>query len=64
MMNVAELRDKSVKELQEQLVELAQERFALRMGLASGQLEKTHQVKENRRAIAKVKTILNEKKGE
>ncbi|MDY7025080.1 MAG: 50S ribosomal protein L29 [Pseudomonadota bacterium] len=60
-MNVAELREKSVEELKAQLNELAQERFALRMSLASGQLEKTHLVKENRRAIAQIKTLLNEK---
>ncbi len=60
-MDAQELRDKSVDELQEELLRLRKEQFSLRMQFASGQLGQTHLVKEVRRDIARVKTIMKEK---
>jgi large subunit ribosomal protein L29 len=60
-MNVKELRDKSVTELNTELIRLRKEDFALRMQRASGQLGQTHLLKTNRRDIAKVKTVIREK---
>ena len=60
-MNAQELRDKSVDELQEELLRLRKEQFSLRMQFASGQLGQHHLVKEVRRDIARVKTIMKEK---
>ena len=50
-----------VAELKDELVKLKKEQFNLRFQTATGQLEKTARVKEVRRDIARVKTILREK---
>ncbi len=60
-MKAQELREKSVEELQEELLRLRKEQFSLRMQFASGQLGQTHLVKEARRDIARVKTLMKEK---
>ncbi|CAM3568050.1 50S ribosomal protein L29 [Vibrio aerogenes CECT 7868] len=60
-MKAQDLRDKSVDELNEQLVELLREQFNLRMQAATGQLQQTHNLKAVRRNIARVKTVLTEK---
>jgi large subunit ribosomal protein L29 len=60
-MNVKELRDKSVDELNSELIRLRKEDFGLRMQRASGQLGQTHLLKTNRREIARVKTVMREK---
>ncbi|MGB0445920.1 MAG: 50S ribosomal protein L29 [Pseudomonadales bacterium] len=62
-MNTTELREKSVDELQAQLLELLKDQFNLRMQKASGQLAQSHLLGQARRDIARVKTILNEKAG-
>jgi large subunit ribosomal protein L29 len=59
-MNIAELRKKSSDELQSLLLELAREKFNLRMQQGTGQLSKPSQMKSVRRQIARVKTILTE----
>lgn len=60
-MKTAELRNKSVEELNKHLVELQQEQFKLRMSKATGQLARTHRLKEVRRDIARARTILGQK---
>lgn len=60
-MNAQELRNKSTKELQDQLLDLRKEQFNLRMQKATGQLARPDQVSKVRKNIARVKTILNEK---
>lgn len=60
-MNASELREKSVEELNAELLELLREQFNLRMQHSTGQLEQSHQLKTVRRSIARVKTILTEK---
>lgn len=62
-MNTTELREKSVEELNAELLNLLREQFNLRMQHSTGQLEKTDQLKVVRRNIARVKTILTEKAG-
>jgi large subunit ribosomal protein L29 len=62
-MKANDLRDKSVEELNKELLELTREKFNLRMQKGTGQLARPHQVKAARRNIARVKTILNEKAG-
>ena len=61
-MDVAQIRDKSVDQLDDELLKLKKEQFNLRFQQASGQLENTSRVKEVRRSIARVMTIRNEKK--
>ncbi len=63
-MKAEELREKSVDELQQQLQELYKDQFNYRMQNSTGQLGQVHLVKEVRKDIARVKTILSEKAGE
>ena len=63
-MAVAELREKEESELHEELLKLRKEQFALRMQEASGQLGQFHLLREVRREIARVKTIIVEKQSE
>jgi large subunit ribosomal protein L29 len=63
-MTAIELKDKSVAELQTQLEELLSDQFKLRMQKSTGQLGKSHLIKQTRRNIARVKTVLAQKAGE
>lgn len=60
-MNAAELRDKTVPELNDELLRLRKEQFGLRMQRASEQLAQTHLLTQTRRDIARVKTLIREK---
>ena len=60
-MKASELRGKSDQELRDELLALRREQFNLRMQHATGQLEKSDQLKKVRRNIARVKTILTQK---
>lgn len=62
-MNAKELREKSVEELSQELLTQREAQFKLRMQSSTGQLEQSHLVKQNRRDIARIKTILTEKAG-
>ena len=62
-MKANELRDKSVEDLNSELLALLREQFNLRMQNSTGQLARPHQMKQVRRNIARVKTVLNEKAG-
>ena len=57
-MNAAEVRTKSDDELKTQLEALQKEAFNLRFQRASGQLENTARVRDVRRTVARIKTIL------
>ncbi len=63
-MKAADLREKTVEELNTQLVSLREEQFKLRMQQSTGQLGQTHLLTENKKDIARVKTILTQKAGE
>ncbi len=63
-MKAEDVRVKTIDELNDQLNDLSKEAFNLRFQAASGQLENTARVREVRRDLARVKTILNEKKRE
>ncbi|MDA9909455.1 50S ribosomal protein L29 [Gammaproteobacteria bacterium] len=58
----SELREKSVVELNEVLVELLRDQFNYRMQKSTGQLGQTHMVTAVRKDIARVKTLINEKR--
>lgn len=62
-MNTKDLREKSVEELTAALDEQQLSQFRLRMAKATGQLGKTHEVRDTRRAIARIKTLLTDKQG-
>ena len=57
-MKAADLRTKSPDELQDSLMALKKEQFNLRFQKASGQLENTARVRQVRRDIARIKTLL------
>ena len=59
-MQASELRNKSVEELSQELLELRREQFNLRMQSATGELAQNHQHRRVKKDIARVKTILNE----
>jgi ribosomal protein L29 len=60
-MKVDKLRELTEEELNEMLADLKTELFNLRFQLAVGQLENPMRVREVRRSIAQVKTILRER---
>ena len=61
-MKAEDLRGKTVDELNDQLVALKKEQFNLRFQAATGQMEKTHRVGEVRKDIARISTLLREKR--
>ena len=60
-MKANELREKSVEQLNEVLVDLLKQQFGLRMQHATGQMGKTSEIKQVRHDIARVKTVIAEK---
>ena len=62
-MSVKQYREKNVDELKTELVKLREDQFKLRMRKSTGQLGQTHLLKDNKRSIAKIKTLLTEKAG-
>ncbi len=59
-MKSSELRDLSIEELQKKLVDFKEELFSLRFQTVTGQLGNPMRIKEVKRNIARVKTILRE----
>jgi len=60
-MKAVDLRDKTPDELRDELERLKKEAFNLRFQAATGQLENTARMRDVRRDVARVKTVLNEK---
>jgi large subunit ribosomal protein L29 len=60
-MKASDVRGKTDDELQGELDQLGKEAFNLRFQKASGQLENTSRVRQVRRDIARIKTILGER---
>ena len=61
-MNIENVRALSRDELQDELLTLKKEAFNLRFQQAIGQLENTARVREVRHGIARVKTVLNDRR--
>ena len=62
-MKANELREKSVEDLNKELLTLRADQFKLRMQKSTGQLGQSHLLKQNQRDIARVKTVLTQKAG-
>ena len=60
-MKASDLQTKTPDELKESLMDLRKEQFNLRFQAASGQLENTARVRQVRRGIARIKTLLQTK---
>jgi large subunit ribosomal protein L29 len=59
--DVKSVRDKDAAALKEDLASLKKEQCNLRFLQATGQLEKSSRIRQVRRAIARVQTVLREK---
>ncbi len=59
--NTAELREKTADELQTRERELVEQLFKLRFQRATGRIESPAKMRQVRREIARIKTLLNEK---
>jgi large subunit ribosomal protein L29 len=62
-MKANELREKTSEELEAALIGELKQQFNLRMQLSTGQLNESHKVKQTRRNIARIKTMLKQKAG-
>jgi large subunit ribosomal protein L29 len=63
-MQAKEMRDMTASELEKKLADYKQERFKLRFQHATGQLENTQRIPKVKKNIARILTILREKKME
>ena len=61
-MKVEDVRQLTPDQLTEKITELKKEQFNLRFQAATGQMEKTHRVSEVRKDIARISTLLREKR--
>jgi len=61
-MKASELKEKSAQELQDILHDLRKEQFNLRMQQGTGQLSRPHQMKQVKKDIARVHTVMNQAK--
>lgn len=62
MVKTKDLRAMSIDELENKLTENKKEQFNLRVQKATGQLQNTAQVRKVRREIAKINTLITERK--
>ncbi|MGI6065791.1 MAG: 50S ribosomal protein L29 [Bacillota bacterium] len=60
-MKIKEIRDLSNEELQNKISDLKGELFNLRFRLATGQLDNPMNIKEVKRTIARVQTVIRER---
>ena len=61
-MKAADLMAKPVQELKSMILNHKKETFNLRMQKATGQLEKTHRLRVLRREVARILTVIEQKK--
>jgi large subunit ribosomal protein L29 len=62
-MKPEELRNKTVEELNSAVADLNQELFNLKFQLHTGHLENTSRIPQVRKEIARIKTVLQQKRG-
>ena len=62
-MKASEIRKMSTEEILKKIEELKNELFDLRMKQSTGSLEKSHKINQDRKDIARMKTILSEREG-
>ncbi|QJC30008.1 50S ribosomal protein L29 [Enterobacteriaceae endosymbiont of Plateumaris sericea] len=61
-MNIKILLKKNNQELKKELLDLFKEQFNLKIQLKSGNLKQTHLLKKSKKNIARIKTILSQKR--
>ena len=60
-MKASQMREQTTEELQDKERDLAEQLFALRLQKVTGQLEKPHRVRQVRKDLARVLTLLHER---
>ena len=63
MKKITELREMTIDQLGNELLDLRKKQFNIRLKRANGALDKTHAITLLRKAIARVKTLMTEKVG-
>ena len=63
-MTLEDLKTKTIDELKKLLLDTRKAQFNLRFQKANGQLEKTHEFRAQRRLVARIKTLLNQKQAD
>jgi len=63
-MKASELRDRSIAELNRTLGDLEEQLFKLRFQKSTGQIENPQKIREVRKDIARVLTVINERAGQ
>ena len=63
-MKTSEIRKMTTEEINKKIIETKEELWNLRFSGAAGTLEKPHRIKDLRHDIARMKTVLNERKDE
>ncbi len=61
-MKASQFRDMSVEDLEAEAVSLSEQLFKLRFQMATGQLENVMRFRGVRKDLARVKTVINEKR--
>ena len=63
-MNVEEIRNLETSEIENQVKDLKQQLFTLRFQHATGQLENPNELKKIRKTIARMLTVLDQRKAQ
>ncbi|MBW8875798.1 MAG: 50S ribosomal protein L29 [Acidobacteria bacterium] len=63
-MKASQMREQTTEELQDKERDLAEQLFALRLQKVTGQLEKPHRVRQVRKDLARVLTLLRERQSD
>jgi|TARA_B110000459_G_C16624315_1_gene504045 large subunit ribosomal protein L29 len=62
--NKQDLKELSIADLSKNILDLRQEQFDIRMKKGSGEPVKTHRMREIKRSIARIKTVVHQKQTE
>lgn len=60
-MNTKEIRELTTEEIKKKIIESKEELFNLRFQQATGNLEKPHRMRDLRKTVARLKTVLKER---
>ena len=60
-MKASKMREMSVVELSDEALEMSKQLFQLRLQKATGQLDNVNKIREIRKDLARIKTVLSEK---
>lgn len=64
MIDIKDIRDKKIKDLQKMLDDLLDEQMKLRLQFVTGQVTNSSQFKKMRKDIARLRTVLGERKND